>query len=210
MLTGPKKHLLDLIKRRGQLSIEEAIQETGVTKTTIREHLVQLERDGYLIRDYIRSGPGRPSLRYRLTEQGHNLYPSHEPSLMKEMVLFLKKRGEESTLEAFLEHFWQQRYEKAQHMMQQYGDDDQQARMDALLRMLEQEGFMPEYEYDPETGALIVRECNCPFRHLVEVTDLPCQLEAEFYRKICGGQAIRTSYIPDGDHACSYKIPGKP
>lgn len=39
--------------------MDEAAFHAGLAKTTLREHFLQLERDGYIRREYIRSGPGR-------------------------------------------------------------------------------------------------------------------------------------------------------
>ncbi|MDZ7757286.1 DeoR family transcriptional regulator [Rhodohalobacter sp.] len=61
MITGSKKEILDLLKRSGILSIDDVTDHMGLAKTTLREHFLQLERDGYIERKYERSGPGQPA-----------------------------------------------------------------------------------------------------------------------------------------------------
>lgn len=206
MITGSKKQILDLLKRRGILSIDDVTAGLNLAKTTLREHLLQLERDGYIIRQYERSGPGRPCLQYTLTGKGHALYPSGESGLMRNFLAYLKQRGEESTIEEFFEAFWEKRLNTAERRMNENPENDHTARIEELIEMLGEEGFMPEYKMNEAEKTVEIRECNCPFREVVKETRLPCKLEAEFYNRLFDGKAERTSYIPDGDSSCSYSI----
>lgn len=205
MVSGPKKQLLDLIKKNGEISLDEAITETGVTKTTLREHLSQLERDGYLTHHFVRYGPGRPSLRYQLTPKGHDLYPTREPELMRELLIYLKENGQDEMVENFFQQFWQKRLERVQSKLKDLPEDQPKARFNILLSVLEEEGFMPDL-IEQEDGNIAIRECNCPFREIVKETDLPCRLEAEFFKQVFNENTERFEYIPQGDYSCSYKV----
>jgi len=186
--------------------MEDAVERTGLAKTTLREHLLQLERDGYLSREYIRSGPGRPKLAYELTNQGHALYPSYEAEMMREFIAYLKERGDEELIEAFFVKFWDKRFIQAVNTVGKHEGDDLQEQVEELARMLEREGFMPEYEVEPEKGQVIMRECNCPFREIVRETRLPCELELSFYRRLFDRDVERTEYIAEGGNSCTYCI----
>lgn len=207
--TGSKKDLLDLIKKKGTLSMDEAVSSTDLAKATLREHFLQLEQDGYIRREYIRSGPGRPSLQYQITSKGHGLFPSSESELIRELLKYLKERGEEKTIELFFESFWEERLQKARNRMDEGGSEDMESRLNKLMGFLEEEGFMPEFETDEEGGAFTIKECNCPFSEVVKETRLPCKLEAMFYRKLFNENVERTNYIAEGDFACTYVVPVK-
>lgn len=206
MLTGSKKEILDLIKRKGVLSINEISTYAGLAKTTLREHLLHLESDGYIKRNYQRSGPGRPALQYQLTRHGHSLYPSGESALLKNFISFLKKRGEETTIENFFEEFWENRFRKAEQLLDEADADNREERLKVLMKILSDEGFMPEYQLNEADQTFEIRECNCPFKEVVKETQLPCQLELEFYKKIFNCEVERTAYLVDGDFSCSYSI----
>ncbi len=205
--SGSKKELIDLIKQKGTLSVDEAVTHTNLAKTTLREHFLQLERDGYIRRDYIRSGPGRPSLQYQITSRGHSLFPSSESELIRELLSYLKEQGEEKTIERFFETFWDERLQKAQNRMDNASDQSLQGRMSELMKYLEEEGFMPEFEMDEDNSSISIRECNCPFSEVIKETRLPCKLEAAFYQKLFEENVERTSYIAEGDYSCTYEIP---
>ncbi len=189
------------------LSIDEAVEEIDLAKTTLREHFLQLERDGYVERDYVRSGPGRPSLQYQLTSKGNSLFPSSESKLIRNIIKYLKTKGSEQLVEDFFEDFWDQRLEEAQDRIEESSAEDPESKVKVLMRMLEEEGFMPEFDLDEESEKLTVKECNCPFSEVVKETRLPCKLEEMFYKKLFNENAERTTYIADGDYACTYDIP---
>lgn len=206
MLNGPKKKLLDLIKHHGQLTIDESVEKMDLAKTTVREHFTQLESDGYIERSYERSGRGRPSLRFRLTQKGNGLYPSYEPEIMREFIRYLQKEGEHGILDDFFTKFWDDRYQKLQKMLEEEQVESEEEKAEVLKKMLDEEGFMPKYSLDKNAGELMVRECNCPFREIIKVTKLPCKLEEEFYRKVFEKNVKRTTYIAEGDFACTYCV----
>lgn len=206
MIKGSKKQLLDLIKSKGIISVDEAVEHSGLAKTTLREHFLQLEKDGYVERTYERKGPGRPSLQYELSAKGHQLYPSSESKLTRQFIRYLKEEGEEEMIESFFEKFWEERYNKAKKRMNQYGPEQKAERLQALLKMLQEEGFMPEIEQDEANECINIKECNCPFSEVIKETRLPCKLEALFFKKIFGDQTERTSYIAEGDYSCTYQI----
>ena len=201
-----KKELLELIKRNGTLSVDEAVDRTVLAKTTLREHFLQMEIDGIIQRSYVRSGPGRPSLQYELTGDGHLHFPSHESKMLGELLSFLKNNDEESLIEDFFEQFWEKRFKKAKRLMEEAEQEDGGTPVEASMEMLHEEGFMPEYKENTGDGMVCVKECNCPFREVVKVTTLPCILEAQFYQRLFDGDVKRTTYIAEGDHACTYEI----
>lgn len=206
MLTGSKKELVDLIKRKGTLSLDEAVAHTTLAKTTLREHFSQLERDGYIRHGYVRKGPGRPSLEYQLTQKGNSLFPSYESALIRELLRFLKKEGNENTIERFFESFWEKRLEQTIHRMESASADDINTQIKVLAQILDEEGFMPEINLDESREMLSVKECNCPFSEVIKETRLPCKLEAMFYEKLFERETKRSAYIAEGDFSCTYEI----
>ena len=203
--SGSRKEILELIKQQGTLQIDEAVKHTNLAKTTLREHFLQLERDGFITRDYIRSGPGRPSLQYSLTQKGQALYPSQESNMLRELIRFLDEKGSSEEIEQFFTSFWDKRFDQASLLMDSVSD--QESKLKKLGGMLEQEGFMPKYETGDDK--IMIKECNCPFSEVIKETRLPCKLEAEFYGKLFEGEVKRTSFIADGDYSCTYCVSTK-
>ncbi len=200
-----KRALLQLMKRRGEISLDDAVAATGYARTTLREHLTQLERDGLVRHRAERRGRGRPRLRYRITERGERLFPTRDGVLLRALLRFLQEKGFGDQIEAFFASFWEARIEEAEHRLRQAEREGGPARrLDALEALLREEGFMPDVR--EAEGRLVVRECNCPFAEAVKQTRLPCRLEEAFYEAVFDGNVERVDYMPEGDAACTYVI----
>lgn len=201
-----KRELLFLMKRRGKISLDDAQSSTGLTKTTLREHLGQLGRDGLVERSARRQGRGRPALLYALTAEGERLFPSRDHVLLGGLLDYLNATGNEHLVNGFFERFWANRLREVEFQLSKIPSDDREARVRVVEELLEEQGFMPDIQRG-EKG-LVIRECNCPFAEAVRHTRLPCQLEAEFFEKVFDDRIGRVAYIPDGSPACTYEFSG--
>lgn len=202
-----QRQLLDLIKKRGSLTLNEAVEITELAKTTLREHFTVLEKDGYLKSTRRREGRGRPKLVYSLTEDGHKLFPSSDDKILRELLHFLKFTGHESLISDFFTHYWDIRYEEIRHRIAMSEDQSTGNQIKILESILEEQGFMPEVEIvDNEVK---IQECNCPFSETIKETRLPCKLEALFFEKILQADLKRVSHIASGNTSCVYELAGK-
>lgn len=199
-----RRELLQLVKRQGSLSLDEAMEALGMARTTVREHLLRLERKGLVERSTERNGRGRPSLRYEMTPKAKILFPSRDGELMGQLLAFLREEGADELVTAFFESYWQERTARVKQKLAELSEDDIEGRLERLATLLEEEGFMPRVEHGEE--GITIRECNCPFPEAVKHTRIPCRLEAAFYEALFGAEVKRSNYIPDGHPACTYEL----
>lgn len=207
MLVGSdtKRRLLELIKRRGRLTLEQAAAGTGLRRPTLRQHLMQLERDGLVQRAVERGRRGRPRLLYRLTPAGEQFFPKRDGELLARLLRFLEDEGAKDLLQRFFEEYWNERLEEVRRRLARVATRTLEERLAVIRDFLEAEGFMPEIVVSEE--GVEIRECNCPFPKAVRHTRLPCYLEARFYELLMHQEVVRTAYIPEGSPACSYSLP---
>ena len=200
-----REQLLDLIKKNGQLTLNQAIKLTGLSRTTLREHFTNLEYEGYLQRSSKREGRGRPELVFELTEDGHRLFPSSDGLMLRSLIVYLKECKKEDYLNSFFNEFWQKKTEDAQHRLKNSHANSLTDKIKVLKEFLEEQGFMPDIRI-ADSDTLIIEECNCPFTDTVKVTRLPCKLEARFLQDFFSATLDRVTYIPNGNHACTYEL----
>ena len=74
-LPATRRALLDALKRQGEARADELATILGITVSAVRQHLAALHGDGLVTHSEVRAGPGRPHHKYRLSEQGDNLFP---------------------------------------------------------------------------------------------------------------------------------------
>lgn len=200
-----RRQLLQLIKKNGQLTLNQAIKQTGLSRTTLREHLANLEHEGYLKRSAKREGRGRPELIFELTDNGHRLFPSSDGLLLHSLISYLKTHKKEDYLDSFFSDYWKERTEEAKHRLKSARANSIEDKIRILQNYLEEQGFMPNILV-ADSGTLVIEECNCPFTDTVKGTRLPCKLEAKFLQDFFAATLDRVTYIPDGNHACTYEL----
>lgn len=203
LLKETKTKLLDLLKARGAISIDEITEMLGLAKTTVRQHLLLLEKQGLVTRSMRSQGKGRPQSVYQLSKTAGALFPSQEPDLLRQLLKRLLEDGHGEWVQRFFRDYWEQRAEKFRNRLANKKNITQVTILKALFELLEEEGFMPEITKRKD-GALVVRECNCPFPEAVKATGIPCRLEAEFLKQILQTHLERTDHIPSGDPTCTY------
>jgi predicted ArsR family transcriptional regulator len=199
-----RRELLQIIKRRGSLSVDEAMEALDMARTTVRDHLLQLREKGLLDRTVEREGRGRPSHRYQMSRQAKMLFPSRDGELMGRLLQYLRDHGAADLVETFFEEYWAARTRAVKQRLRGEASDDVDEQLDVLRSILEEEGFMPEI--DSQGERVTVRECNCPFPESVKQTKIPCRLEREFFEAIFEAELDRVTYIPEGHSACTYEV----
>jgi predicted ArsR family transcriptional regulator len=200
-----KRRLLLLMKRRGEITLNDATAAIDRARPTLREHLDQMGRDGLVVRSSKREGRGRPSMCYRLTPLAEQLFPGQEGSVFAEFLAYLKEQGEDALIESFFRSFWDDRLDEVERRLKEPLETAGMQKIVGVLEdVLEENGFMPEISEDGER--VVVSACNCPFAEIVGTTELPCTSEACFYEALFD-RVERTGHIPDGDAACVYELP---
>jgi len=195
--------ILEHLKRHGSGTIPEIAQELELSVETIRTHLKFLGSEGLIERrGRRRSGPGRPEILYGLTDASDALFPDRGGKLLQNLAAFLDERGQGKLVRDFFDEQVERRRAAVRERIANLGDED---RIEAVARVLSEEGFMAEVVTDVE-GRKALRLCHCPMRDLVEVTKAPCRSELGFVREMLGKRLVRTSYIPSGDDACCYAL----
>lgn len=200
-----KRRLLTLMKRRGEITLDDAMEVIDRARPTLRDHLDQMGRDGLVARRSRRQGRGRPSMCYRLTPRAERLFPQREGAVFAEFLTYLEEQDRGQLIEDFFESFWDARLDEVERRLSASLEaTDTRQIVEALEEVLREKGFMPEVRVDEEQ--ITVEACNCPFAAVVDATELPCSSEACFYETLFE-RVERTQHMPDGDAACIYELP---
>lgn len=199
-----KRRLLELMKREGDITLNDAVEVIDRARPTLRDHLDQMGRDGLVTRSTKQEGRGRPSMCYQMTPLAEQFFPRREGTVFAEFLEYLQAQGQRHLIENFFESFWEARLEEVKRRLEgPLEAAGVQSVVEVLEEVLQEEGFMPEAHVDE--GRVVVEECNCPFAQIVPTTDLPCRAEACFYETLFE-HVERTRHIPDGDAACVYEL----
>jgi len=205
-LRGPRAQILLEIKRSQPVTAKDLSSIFGVSTNAIRRHLKELELDGSVV--YVREqrGMGAPVYVYRLTPQGEALFPNRYESALKDLLRHIEEkagRGEISQL------FADQFRSRADQLKTELADQPVEARLQRLVRILTEEGYMAEW--GSRDGAIRLAEHNCAIRAVAERYPEVCAAERRFLTEVLASQVERRTHITEGSNACEYAItPGSP
>lgn len=194
-----KPEVLAFLKARGAASLTEVAEHLHVSKQGAQRHLESLRTSGLVSAETAgHRGPGRPELRYRLTEAAAELFPTGHRELTAELVDYLEPE--------LLERFFAARAARMEARYAERMDGlDFQGRAQELVRMAAETGHMTELGTGPR-GELEIRHCNCPIEDVAARTGFACHQEREMYERLLGATARRSSWLGQGDSSCTYEI----
>ncbi len=198
-----REKIIFLLKKYGPLSIEDLSNELGITSMGIRQHLLSLERKGYI--DYVtkRHGIGRPAFLYRLTEKAQNLFPAAYDEFLIETFKDIEHlEGKQRIEELFKWH--------KNRFLRDLRDSvperkNLRERLTMLADVLDAKGYLAEVQ--DANNHFSLRIFNCPIYRLSAEFGDACRYDLLMFREFIGKDISREACIVDGDTACIYRIP---
>lgn len=198
---GLRAQILRAIKRSQPITTKDLSVEFDVSTNAIRRHLKELELEGSVRYGREQRGMGAPAYAYRLTAQGEALFPNRYEEALKGLLQHIEERagrGEISRL------FVGQFRERAERLKTELADQPVEVRLQRLVRMLSEEGYMAEW--NTRDGNLRLAEHNCAIRSVAERYPEVCAAERRFLTEVLAAQVERRTHITEGSNACEYSI----
>lgn len=199
-----RSSILQLLKRRGAMTVGDLAHEVGITAVAVRKHLVLLASEG-LVEQQARVGArGRPAIEYRLSNRGEGLFPKAYNHFLVDLLQDVADlEGEQK-----LEHLFRQRNERLVHAYESrlVGKPLREA-VEELARAREDEGYMANVEEAVE--GLVLAEHNCPIIEVAQRFPQACACEQKLFEQVLGATVRRDSTLAHGGTSCRYHISGK-
>jgi DeoR family suf operon transcriptional repressor len=198
---GLRAEILVALKRSQPLSVRELAQKHRVSANAIRRHLKELEAERLIAYAREQRGMGAPTFAYRLTPGGEALFPKRYAEQLTDVLTYLEQRGgREEVRRFFTERFQAQ----AHTLLARLQGSSFQERLEAVVNLLREQGFMAEWSMDG--GILRIAEHNCAVQAVAEKYPELCEAEADFLREILQADVHRGAHIPNGCNACEYAV----
>jgi DeoR family suf operon transcriptional repressor len=201
---GLRGEVLLQLKKTQPATAKELADVFGVSANAIRRHLKELEAEGLVEYGREQRGTGAPTYTYRLSANAEVLFPKQYGEALTHVLSFIAQaNGREAVHEMFAERFRVQ----AERMRAELADVTIEEKVQAVVELLSQQGFMAAWSAEPD--ALRLAEHNCAFQAAAEQFPEICAAEAEFLSEVLQSDVTRDQYIPDGCNSCQYSIAPK-
>jgi predicted ArsR family transcriptional regulator len=191
------------MKDRGGATIAELAAHIGISDEGARQHLLRLERKGWVSRKETRPSDGRagrPATVYQVSSTGEAFFPKRYDELSIALTDIMAESFGPSALAAALERItdaWVDAWEP------RLAGKSLEERL-ALLK----DYYLPN---DPflsieHNGGVSLVEHNCPFLTVAMARPTVCSVTVNALTRLLGYQVVRVRKFQDGDGCCEFRV----
>ncbi len=203
---SPAWQIIEFLKRNGPASIKDLEDLLGVTTTAVRQQLSALQADGYVERQRVHAGVGRPHHAYSITGKAHELFACHCDDLaltLLEEVFALEGKERAALLLGRVGNRLAKRYADTVR------SNVLQERVEQLAEALYTRGVLTDVNVQDEE-TIILRTYNCPYHELAQEHRDICEMDEDLMRKVLGSDVSLSACMMDGHHGCAFVVSRTP
>jgi len=199
-----RQAIMNILKERGQVTIEELRDELKLTPATVLHHLNVLRGEGLVDLSGLKrhQTPGRPQHVYALTERASDYFPKNYVEFADLTLREIGDRAGLDELDSIMRGV-------ARRMMadvpQPAPGEPMPQRLDRAVNFLNQKGYIARWE-SSDKGYLL-HMTNCPFQALAHRRSEPCVMDVALMIELLGVTPQRIAWMASGDNTCTYLVP---
>lgn len=201
-MQATRQRILELLRDRQVLTVDDLASELALTPVTIRHHLNILKAEGLVESPEVRhrDAPGRPQYTFRLTPAALSHFPRNYQGFARVMVSEIREHVSEAEMERILAGV---ALRMATEAALPAADAPIERRLDAAVRYLNARGYEASWER-LSTGRVALRTRNCPYHELSQSNSEFCRLDLNLVSQLLGLDPVVEDRISSGGAACSY------
>jgi DeoR family transcriptional regulator, suf operon transcriptional repressor len=200
-LSETRRRIIHLIKQNGFSSMSKLASSLEISSEAVRQHLLQLEKDGWISRYSENNGIGRPVLNYQLTEAGEHLFKKSYDHLTIEILDTLSSELGRDALKKVLSSMIEDRISKWEPKLKGLNTIE---RLNALKDFYSNDDSNMEIENKSNSYTLIER--NCPFHNVAMERPILCSVTVSVLTHLLGCSIKRVKRLQNGDGCCAFQI----
>ncbi len=192
--------VLEFLRRKQAASAEAISAELGITPNAVRQHLTNLERDGFVKSEPVRHKRGRPSLLFSLTERADAVFPKRYGQLATMVLQEVQEMGGPEALDEVFRRVALRHAESVRQDMEGLSFDEKLKRVVAWIGRA---GTLAETE-TPEGVKVTIH--NCPFRNTALKFPQVCTITPHLISQLLGTAVSQADSIHRHDPYCSFLV----
>jgi DeoR family suf operon transcriptional repressor len=193
--------ILRAIKQANEATVDQLASAADVSPVTVRHHLHSLQADGLLDVRSVRRKVGRPYYVYTLSEQGNELFPQRYVHLSSRLLDELKARFPDEVVAELLHDVVAGIVDEHRERFEALDFED---RLDYLVQLLAQEGFLASWEISDNGYRLT--EYSCPYFSIGQKHVEVCVLDRQIIQSVMETEVKQQSCVLNGDDCCQFNV----
>jgi len=193
--------VLELLRRKGRCSAESIASDLGVTPNAVRQHLTNLERDGFVVSQPERGGRGRPSLLFALTERADSVFPKRYGQLATMVLQEVEAMGGPEALDEVFSRVAARHASAIEPDLEGLTFDD---KLQRVVTWIGRAGTLAEQTETAEGVKVTIH--NCPFRNTALKFPQVCTITPHLMTRLLGTAVSQADSIHRHDPYCSFVV----
>lgn len=191
---------LNELHRLGPRTVQEICEAIGVTPTAVRQRLARVQTSGFVVRELVRKGRGRPHYVYKISEKGLRQLGDNYGDL----ALILWRELHSISDPEIRQNVTNRVRDALVARLGKFHDGPMVERLHQVSAVLLEHGY--DVEVAPGSNLPILREKNCPYSELAEHDRGICGLEQDVLERVLGADVRLTQCCLDGHHCCEFEV----
>jgi len=205
-ITGSSQQevLNQLMERKAGATLDELVAAVGLSRTAVNQHLMVLEREGYIRKGAARKTGGRPLNIYVLTEEGMNLFPKQYSWFSKLLIQTLREQVGPEQVSQFM---FDLGVKLSAGLIPRLIGKNRAERIDEIVAIMNETGFIAR-TMAPENADKLQRvECkNCVYHDLSKDYPEVCRFDIGFLSGLMGAEIEHQACVQRGDDSCRFRF----
>jgi len=193
-----------LLDAKAGVTVDDVIASVGLSRTAVNQHLMILEREGFVRRATPRKTGGRPGHIYVLTEEGTNLFPKKYAWFSRVLLLALREQlGEEK----FSSYMFDLGVRMSAGQIPRLTGKNRLERVDEIVQIMNETGFRARsIRINVQEKLPHVQCTNCVYHDLSKEFPEVCKFDIGFLSGLMGADVEHESCMQRGADACQFKF----
>lgn len=206
-MSGATSKILYLLKQNGPMPLPPLAESLALTTMGVRQHLHKLEQQGLVAFEDRRSGPGRPSRHWFLSDAGHRQFGDRHQDLTLQLLDGIDALFGAEGLSQLMSHRFET--QKTLYLETLAEAESLSERVEKLAWLRHREGYMARVI--PQSSGWLLVEDHCPICAAAERCRGLCQQELTLFRTALGDEltVTRSEHLLEQGSRCAYLITPK-
>jgi DeoR family suf operon transcriptional repressor len=205
LTTDSRQQILNqLLEHKSGVTVEEFISVTKLSRTAVNQHLMVLERGGFIARSASRKTGGRPVQTYVLTEAGTNLFPKKYSWFSAMLVSTLREEMGADRLGTYMFNLG---VKTSAALIPRLVGKTRVERIAEIVVIMNEAGFRAE-EVAPDAPDKLPRvQCtNCVYHDLTKDYPEVCRFDIGFLSGLMGADVEHQACMHRDSETCRFRF----
>ena len=196
--------LTQLLERKLGATVDDLVASVGLSRTAVNQHLVVLERNGFVPKGTRRKTAGRPQNTYVLTETGTNLFPKQYSWFSKLLIQTLREEFGEEKAATYMYNLG---VKSSASLIPRLVGKNRVERIDEIVKIMNETGFVASTIPSTSSEKIPRVECkNCVYHDVSKDYPEVCRFDIGFLSGLMGAEVEHQTCMQRGGESCSFKF----